>query len=202
MAKKTSIVKVEDLVYLKLPKCGSTSVIAVMGTPKPISGLTDFGSKKVFSVVRNPFSRLVSCWADRVNGNVLHFKNTFCRGEGKAMGIRRGMSFAEFVITICSMSDEDVDVHVASMDFLINYFIGRDLDFFLKLEHLSEDWQAADLPFRCPGIRKKSKHKPWIDYYKEYPSLEDLVFQRYERDFRKFDYPCPRRISESSRGPD
>lgn len=182
----------DNIVYLKIHKCGSTAVrSALSGEVKHIDKFENI-DKPVFSVVRNPYSRLVSCWANRVVGG--GWENSFGGGRGELMGLKRNMSFESFVQVISKLEDEESDEHFVSMSYLIDYFIRRPLDLTLKIERLQKDWEMLKnydddkISVKSPKVKKKSNHNPWYSYYKKNPILIDLVYKRYESDFVNFNY--------------
>jgi hypothetical protein len=188
MTRHTSIVEMDDWVYLKLHKCASTSIMSALKSRGRQVGLCERTElkKKFFSVTRNPYSRLVSCWADRVVGN--GWENSFGGGRAKSFGLKHKMPFVDFARMVCDLSDRDSDCHFASVSFLVDYFLGRPLDFFLKVECLSVEWATLGLGVEAPTVMKRSKHGPWASYYDSYPDLKGRVYDRYERDFVDFGY--------------
>lgn len=150
-----------------------------------ISESVEVLTRVFFSVVRNPYSRLVSCWSDRLRTEG-GFRATFkSRGFDREFGFSNKMTFFEFASLVCNIPDEMSDCHFASMVFVVDYFTGKRLDDFVRLEMAMFDWNKLGIDYKL-GFSKKSNHKQWKDYYMKNPDLIELVYRRYERDFVDF----------------
>lgn len=138
----------------------------------------------VFSFVRNPFDRLVSCWAQKTQCS----KDRFHRAFGR-FGIYPKISFENFVKIIINIPDEKSDQHWRSQtheimigDRIIPDFVGR-------FENIEEDWKVVQQ--KIPGLPilphiNRCKHKPYRKYYS--PKLRDQVAERYKRDIEVLGY--------------
>jgi dermatan 4-sulfotransferase 1 len=97
----------------------------------------------VFTVVRNPFDRLASCWRNKV-----------LEQDETPLGrpFRRGMTFPEFVAVAAGVPDRRADVHVRSQTSLL-FDGGRppSLDVF-RLETLNEDWPRLAAAWAARGM--------------------------------------------------
>ena len=139
-----------------------------------------------FAFVRNPWSRLVSCYSDKF--------------VGKARGLRafrggpmipKGLPFAEFVDVVCSIPDEKANLHFASQHQTLCDPNGKVLpDFVGRFENLGEDFRHVAEKISVPDLdllhMHRSGSKSWREYYDK--DLENLVRERYIRDIELFDY--------------
>ena len=197
------------LVYIEVPKAGCTSIKATIGryygSRKMGGGLKESSHLRVergalpqslqgyfkFSFVRNPFSRLVSCYLDKIyrfrqSGDV-YAASAFRR-------LPTDISFSNFVYEISKIPDYWADHHFKSQ-YAILYRRGRLLaDWVGRLENIDRDWE--ELASRFDLIRGIEFHKstqdlgPYEDYRSYYTQeLIELVYQRYRQDFEVFGYP-------------
>lgn len=179
-----------------------------------------------FAFVRNPYSRLVSCYKDKIAPLSTiredikqwikvaqsfevwkHFYeepkyiiyNTLMRivwwnepytpysDEFKVA------TFEEFIRFICSQSDEEMDHHWEPQVNTINWNV-IDYSFIWKQENYNQDMtqildinQAPEFLYRLTKTKLNStKSDQLTDYYNE--DLQDLVFQRFKKDFNAFGY--------------
>jgi len=147
-----------------------------------------------FTFVRNPFSRLLSCYLDRIQDiNSAPYKE-LVRWSGVEDGHK--FSFEEFVVIVCKQADHEQNNHwrlqyADAMCGLVKY------DFIGKQESFNEDmmrvWkkiypQSAVKDFS--GINKSpsktNSSKSLADYWDSH--LVRLVAERYEKDFSCFGY--------------
>jgi len=187
---KAEVFEASSLFYVKIPKCASTSIIQTLDAQvvEQEDGLSP--SKRIFTVVRNPYSRLVSCWADRVAGQ--GWRNSFSKEASywKSLGIARKMTFFEFAKAVAGIPDWVADVHFRSIVALLDD-VPASLDFYIRLEELEKGWSLvvdACGEIESPPVIKKSAHKDWRRYYYSNPFLVDLIYERYQKDFETFGY--------------
>lgn len=195
----------KKFVFMMLKKCASVTmgktILSSLGhtdlggkninkvlksiTPKHISryevdDLTDY-TKVVW--VRNLFNRLVSGWFDRIH--IAKNKNTIAWYE-----IPNTISFPDFIDWVCSIPDEEMNVHFKQQtdDITIN---GRLVpNVIMKLESLSSDWKQlqtkhdwlVDLKWHA----NKSKKGDYRSYYTD--KLIDKVNVRFKDDLCLLDY--------------
>lgn len=144
-----------------------------------------------FSFVRNPFDRLVSCYANKlVQGNELTL-------TWRLQRLSRKMTFAAFVRRVSEISDTRADNHFRSQWSILSHdgqivpqFVGR-------IENMAADWRrlravvrerlGRDLG-RLPHLnRTQAWRKAVAEYYRD-PRVVELVRRRYDQDFANF-YP-------------
>lgn len=151
----------------------------------------------IFSFVRNPLSRTVSCFNKKIlNANTLAKLYIISRYRG----LSPEMSFEEFVNWLSSKegSDENADRHWVSQHKLLFTREGKEICSYLgKLENFKKDFRnicehigiEEIEPHRVASSNKMLK-KPFFKQYKEYYSeeLKNKIYRRYFKDFETFEY--------------
>ena len=199
-------------VYISIPKVASTSIrtalARMLGHKKeecvhfevnfPKVAKKDiklnFPDYFVFTFVRNPWDRLLSCFLDKIdprkdggtyrNGveyNFWKYGDTF----------HSSMSFNDFIKATCAIPDEEADIHFGSQ---YQHFVdsnGEMLpDFVGRFESLWDDWGMIRKKLKMPRLklphRKKTKHQHYSDYYTS--ETCELVRKRFEKDINLFKY--------------
>lgn len=155
-----------------------------------------------FSFVRNPYARVVSCWADKLAGKPLIAGDFFVDAYLAARqeidpdlpaGADRTLSFPEFARFVAAMATTRHDMHFQAQDDILSMpgikldLIGKvetfGADFARVLDHLS----ASDAHRReAAVVINESHHDDWASYYTA--GLADLVYRAYECDFDRFGY--------------
>lgn len=169
-----------------MPKCGSTSIHNTLGkvSDAKIIPIVDILNKNkyIFTFVRNPWSRVLSCW----NGWI---KNKPKSRLFNIEGIDKGMSFKDFVYVIKDISDKDADQHFVSLSYITEYN-GKDiLNFYGKIENINNDWKILKNKFNLNNIKHLAKTdigKQIKKYYTD--DMIDIINNRYKNDIIKFDY--------------
>lgn len=195
--------------FLSQPKVASTSLLPLVArmagididytTPDfrdrlpgyPVDEIHALRDHFRFGFVRNPWDRLVSCYAhtfvrirDKGHDRLPpYFRNPGC--------FRLDMSFAEFAEAVVDVPDHEIDAHARSQYTFFVDSVGRWLpDFVGRLENLRLDWSYACLRAGFPPLEvpheNRSAHEPYRHYYS--PRLRDLVAERYARDLRQWNY--------------
>jgi hypothetical protein len=156
-----------------------------------------------FSFVRNPYTRLLSCWADKFHDSPLvpgtKMINDYLELRGQIdkslpEGPDRTLSFAQFVIYAAAVANARRDTHIQLQDDILSVpgipldLLGRvesfNADFAPVLDHL----RASDQVRRMSIMPlNQSRRGRWADYYTT--ELADTVYRAYERDFDRFKYP-------------
>ena len=150
-----------------------------------------------FAFVRNPWERLVSCYRDKIGGEVDGF-TFFTVRPGVADCLARfdaffgGMSFEEFVRAVASIDDEEADTHFRSQHTFVTSGDGRlALDFIGRYERLAEDFRVVEerlgLPVvELPRLQATREPKRYADFYTD--ETRQIVAERYGRDLELFGY--------------
>ena len=145
-----------------------------------------------FSIVRNPWDRLVSWWST-IDSYREHFNagaidhGFYCHILGRAQ------TFEEFLFR-CDQDFSDSDgiknIYRNQIDYLSDDTGRIMVDFVGRFERLPED--AARIAARL-GVRdfalphvNRSRHGPYTEYYTE--ETIELVARRYRRDIERFGY--------------
>ena len=219
----------QRLIYVCVPKCASTTIKGALtvlqgqraaantihkrrrsGLRSPAQvGISTFHRIATdprtlrFSFVRNPYARLVSCWADKLQNKPLVHGDSFVdiyldhRAEVDAKlphGADKTLSFEQFVTFATATADARLDGHWNSQDDCID-MPGLTLNFIGKVENFNEDFDhvldhaGADDALRGSiGKRRNiSRHETWQAYYND--ALAARVYRAYERDFDRLEYP-------------
>jgi sulfotransferase famil protein len=206
-------------VYIEIPKVACTSIKTVIAgligvslqetdgnphdvrwpTPPAAPGRSGplFPGLFAFSFVRNPWDRLVSCYRDKIRGEVDGYTYFTIRpGVANCLarfdGFVAGMSFDEFVRTVAAIPDEDADAHFRSQHTFVTNDEGRlAVDFVGRYERLAEDVRVVEQRIGLPPIelpRLQVARAP-VSYAAFYTAeTQRIVADRYERDLELFGY--------------
>ena len=236
-----------DLIYLVVPKAASTrirTILAAVGgrhsrrlkpsqrpkfrEPQGLRSMTVRSFYRLatspktfrFSFVRNPYARLLSCWANKFEGKPLvpglpgspEIDDYLTRRQQidrtLPAGADRTLSFEPFTIFAAASAHSRNDPHLLAQDDLLSV-PGIALDFIGRMEAFNVDFaKVLDRLGASDEIRRDalvpvnpSQHRHWSDYYT--PELADRIYRAYERDFDRFGYPRlqPSRSSGESAAP-
>lgn len=150
-----------------------------------------------FAFVRNPWDRLVSCYRDKIAGEVDGF-TYFTVRPGVADCLARfdafvpGMSFAAFVEAVARIPDADADAHFRSQyTFVTNGERELAVDFVGRYERLADDLAevrgTTGLPdFQIPRLQAARSAVRYQDYYT--PHTRELAADRFRTDIDMFGY--------------
>ena len=180
-------------------KCACTSVREGLAKAHCYTNLDKFNREYIVKfpenpdipklvLVRNPYARLVSCWADKIMSNNEY--GTRYNMPQRCRKLRMDMSFPDFVTKVVGIKEKDSDKHFRSQhkhiskleidwDDLMIYRLEEELPYFIETAR-------AHIPNFEMGHVNKSSHKPWQEYYNS--RLTGLVYERYKRDFELFGY--------------
>jgi len=143
----------------------------------PVKSFDDYFK---FGFIRNPWSRLVSCWQDKVvNSNLYNFDDSM---------LGKMQDFENFVEYVSNLNIENCDRHLRLQSTLIDL---NNIDYIGRMESFDDD---ANYIFRKLGLSKKevrpknvtSNKKPYQEYYSK--DLAKEVAQIYRKDIQIFGY--------------
>ena len=151
---------------------------------------------KFISFVRNPYTRLLSCYRDKILGNGEQKRPILDRLGRAGAALDTPVSFAEFVAAVIGQSDLEMNPHwrVQTSHILhplIPYdFIGR---FERYVEDYAECFRVLGIPAEeIPEYRhfNRSRGDSGENCRKYYDSgLQEQVYRRYQKDFELLGYP-------------
>lgn len=148
-----------------------------------------------FTFVRNPFSRILSCYLDRIQDQRSRPYRELVRYMGRPIG--HAPSFAEFVEAICSQTAPQqnnhwrVQYYDTMRDALEYHFIGRQETFATDIAYVYRAVTGNPLPPEETSANaspsQTSATKRVLDYWT--PDLIELFVRAYQADFEMFRYP-------------
>lgn len=142
-----------------------------------------------FAFVRNPYSRILSCYLDKIkNRNTDEYKDVCKLLRKKENSI---ITFTEFVELICSQDPFDMNPHwrVQTRQLLFPYI---KYDFIGKVENFDKDINFVGEKLGFSNLIKPVVPHPTnaqgllYDYYDEY--TKDKIYNKYLSDFLEFGY--------------
>jgi len=137
----------------------------------------------ICAIVRNPFARLVSCYADKICSDKIYSQNFL------QCGMEKNMKFKFFVERVCQ---NPYGNHHFSPQADVLYVGGRLLPHFVgRFESLEDDWEhirsMTTLPLpRLPHLNACRYSKPYNEYFS--PETVRMVEQTFARDLALFGY--------------
>lgn len=231
-----TVVPSHKVIYFVIPKAANTRIRATLGEvmgrrslsllptrwgrvgyprhPRTI-GVSAFHRLAIdpktlrFTFVRNPYDRLVSCWANKFLNKPLVKKRMFTEGEfsielylatrqridpNLPVGKDKTLSFPDFVTYATAIAPLGVDYHMQRQSDLL-CVPGIPIDYTGKVENFPIDiipildhiGASNDLRNRVVVPLNKSMRSRAADYYT--PELVKRVFNAYESDFDLLRYP-------------
>ena len=143
----------------------------------------------VFSFTRNPYSRLASCYFNKII--LRHRVPRLYRYQG----FSKDMGFAEFVEKAAAIDDDAIDIHACSQTHILGLDRGIEPSFTGRIENMKQDWQRLNTLLGDNGKpqlgklkklnRTADKRPPDSEMYSD-PGLIRLVQTRYKDDFDNF----------------
>jgi len=185
----------DNIVYLRVPKSGNTSMCNILeGGSKKIVDLsrlrTLYPGCKVFSFVRNPWARLVSGYNQKMSQPELSGERPAKRLREIDRRFRPGMGFEEFAKLVCVLPDDRTEKHFRSQSYFLKHEGQLIPDFVGRLEQIEQDWPVLQ---EVMGVQLQLRHanKAGDADYRSYYSdtgIRDLVANRYAEDISTFGY--------------
>ena len=148
-----------------------------------------------FAFVRNPWSRIVSCYLDKIDPRDI--TEDLSPKSAAAVMLKAGTDsaradFAEFVRAVHATPDEKSNRHFRSQHTFLTDRRGRLLpEHVFRFENLAKEFNALAARLGLPPEtklphRNPSKKTPYQAYYTD--ELRELVAERYRRDIELFGY--------------
>ena len=203
-------------VYVDIAKVASSSIKATLASllglegvegnpheidfPRPSTadpaGARIFPGFYTFAFVRNPWDRLVSCYRDKIRGEVRGFTEFAESGVAHCLArfdaFSPKMSFTDFVQAVASILDEDADEHFRSQsDYVTNLSGSVAIDFVGRYETLDDDFEHIVREIGLPPQTRLPRLQvaPGRNHASYYTSkTRAIVKQRYARDLELFEY--------------
>ena len=186
-------IQTKDFVYITVPKSASTAIMKCITDNSKVTGdhhimkedLVKIKSKFIFSFVRDPYTRLISCWKGWMHKEPL-FTNEWSKDF-----LYKGMPFNDFICGISKMNIEMFNEHyqLQSKYLLLNNHFKA--DFVGKMENMSEDWSKISKITGLPTIKNTYSDE------KYYPNNKIILYNQksieivndvYDEDFKLFGY--------------
>lgn len=150
-----------------------------------------------FAFVRNPWGRLVSCYRDKIQGEVEGFTKFSRSGVAHCLAwfdmFSAHMTFEEFVHAVALIPDAEADEHFQSQHTYVTNVWGEiAVDFVGRYENLESDFQHAaariGLPtgIRLPRLQANPQSVRYADYYTA--ATRNIVATRFAQDIALFSY--------------
>ena len=151
---------------------------------------------KVFTFVRNPYSRALSCYKSKIEVGIGPKKKLIAMRDGVSpqnADLTKHISFREFLELISTQDSYDMDIHwrpqvdLTMIDLVKYHFIGRYENFSADVAHIIDDISPTDFKFDIPKPRNKTKAAEELDAYFD-KECQKLVQKIYANDFEAFKY--------------
>lgn len=208
-----------DAIYIDIAKVASSSIKATLADllalegrggnphevvfPRPPEGPGDgvrmYPDRFTFAFVRNPWDRLVSCYRDKIRGEVSDFTGFAPSGVAYCLDrfdvFTADMSFVDFVHAVASIPDSEADEHFRSQaDFVSNSRGEVAVDFIGRFERLDEDFRRVARVVGFPdsvSLPRLQTAAP-LDFTRFFDGdTAAVVHDRYRRDVELFGYSLP-----------
>jgi len=139
-----------------------------------------------FSVVRSPWSRLVSLYHHMQVGDVRIVVLQNLTNASRPCAIPMP-SFDEFIQLVCDIPDERADLHFRSQWMSLPP-LDPPIHYLARVEYLNTDWKYIAGRFSLPPLKqlRKTKHKHYSHYFTD--KSAEMVSKRYADDLRIFRY--------------
>jgi hypothetical protein len=160
----------------------------------PLTTLVNRGYRFV-TFVRNPYTRLLSCYRDKIMGNK-NQKAQILRILGyPATDLERPVSFEEFARAVASQTDYEMNPHWRVQTTQILFEV-LDYSFVGRFENYQADFEAlfrhVGIPAESiPNVRhlnrtREGRREGCASHFTD--EIQALVYERYKKDFDNFGY--------------
>lgn len=156
---------------------------------------------RTFTVVRNPWDRLVSCFKDKIQGDLndrrygprVQVHEGFDRYNKvlRRQIFRPDMTFEQFVRAVVRIPDAIADEHIRSQYKMFSRPGGGLLvERILKFEHLGEDMTDLLRELGADAFNVDHMHKSVRSAYREFytDELAEITARHYRKDIRLLEY--------------
>ena len=140
----------------------------------------------IFSFVRNPLSRLYSCYTDKVvdaarEGRRLPFET---------WGVTPKTTFDEFVQIVSNTPDEKSERHFRSQSWFISVNKKLIIDDLGKIENFQGDWERLSERYGLPPVPHKNRSSANKEDYRDFYNKEtyQLACERFRDDIELLGY--------------
>ena len=140
-----------------------------------------------FSFVRNPLTRLYSCYRDKV----VNAQQRRDRCTLSPYRIHFGMSFEDFIERVAEIPDKYSDQHFRSQSALLLHRGELLVDYWGKLERFADDWEVLSARFGLDAPQRQKRVSGAVMAMNELPLTRrglERVMTRYEQDLDVFEY--------------
>lgn len=139
-----------------------------------------------FTIVRNPWDRIVSRYSFKNMEKEVHNKADFAAIE------EAPFDRDEFIKTILSTPTLESFLLESPPDGGLDFLRDTDLDYVIRFENLQNDFDIAcsriGLPKALLPVRNRSKHKDYRTYYDA--ETRELVYRQHRNEIDYFGYEC------------
>lgn len=194
-----------ELVYSRVPKVASNSILHAIAeiSDKEDDGVTRNRGKRgevgrickpankaphdyfFFSAVRNPYSRVLSFYCDKVRD---HQVEAIISSYGITVEEAKNISFTDFVLHLKSVPYNDFEPHLWSQ---WKEFHLENADKIFKMENLDREFPKFIKKRYGEDIEMAhqltTEHEDWQNYYT--PETKEIIYDIYQEDFENLDYP-------------
>ena len=206
------VLEEKKVIYLVMQKAACTSIMASMTQTESTASYLDvnqtvrntglvlddfdptaYQGYYVFTFVRNPFERLISCYENKyhTDKDLRAARKSEMKYDSYLMGyLKKDRGFRSFASRVCRIPDRLADQHFVSQSFLIDR-MGKNPkpDFVGHYENLSAEYEPIRAKYGfmpLPHHNKTPKASSWMDYYDL--STARKVYHRYRTDIERYGY--------------
>ena len=163
--------------FIHIPKTGGTSIKSALNIRKLGHPTLKSYTANTFTVVRNPFDRLVSLF------RYAKTKNTFYYKTHKYYSLIAKCNFDTFVEILPDVCDKFIAR--PQSDFICDSKDNLLVDHVLRYETLQKDFNKF-WDIKLPHLNKSDRHEDWERYYNK--NTIKTAYEFYKRDFKNFNY--------------